>query len=53
MGVTAVKIALDHLLDDGPEETILLLKAVLIFSQELVEIMEEEAVKDGALGMPR
>ncbi len=52
-GVTAVEIALDHLLDDGPEETVLLLKAVLIFSQELVKVMEEDAVKDGALRMSR
>ena len=52
-GVTAVEIALDHLLDDGPEETILLLKAVLIFSQELVKVMEEDAVKDGALRISR
>jgi len=52
-GVTAVEIALDHLLDGGPEETVLLLKAVLIFSQELGKVMEEEAVKDGVLRMSR
>ena len=52
-GVTAVEIALDHHLDGGPEETVLLLKAVLIFSQELVKVMEEDAVKDGALRMSR
>jgi hypothetical protein len=33
--------------------TVLLLKAVLIFSQELGKVMEEEAVKDGALRMSR
>jgi len=36
---------LDHLLDDGPEETVLLLKAVLIFTQDLAEIIEEDAGK--------
>lgn len=50
--IAAVEIALDHLLDNGPEEAVLLLKAALIFGQEPVEVVEEDAVKDGAFWMP-
>jgi len=49
--MAAVEVALDDLLDDGPEEAVLLLEAALIFCQEPVEVMEEHAVEDGALGM--
>jgi hypothetical protein len=52
-GVTAVEIALDDLLDDGPKEAVWLLKAALVLDQESVEIVKENAVEDGALGMPR
>jgi len=51
-GVTAVEIALDDLLDDGPKEAVLLLKAALVLDEESVEIVKENAVEDGALGMP-
>jgi hypothetical protein len=49
--IAAVQVALDHLLDNGPEETVLLLEAALIFYQELVEVMEQHPVEDSALGM--
>ncbi|MGB7297106.1 MAG: hypothetical protein WBC70_16090 [Candidatus Aminicenantales bacterium] len=50
-GVAAVKVALDHLLDDRPEETVLLLETGLIFLKELVKVMEEHPVEHGALRM--
>jgi hypothetical protein len=50
-GVAAVKILLDHLLDDRPEEAVLLLETSLILSQEPVEMMEQHPVKDGPLRM--
>jgi len=50
-GVTAVEIALDHLLDDGPEETVLLLETSLILGQELVKIMEHHPVEHGTFRM--
>jgi len=34
-----------------PEELVLFLEMALIFGQELVKVMEEDAVMDGALGM--
>jgi hypothetical protein len=34
--VAAVEVALDHLLDNGPEEAILLLKTSLILREEAV-----------------
>lgn len=49
--VAAVKVALDHLLDDRPEEAILLLKPGLILGQELVKVMEEHPVEHGAFRM--
>jgi len=49
--VAAVEVALDDFFDDRPEEAILLLEAALILRQESVEIVEEHAVEDGALGM--
>jgi len=52
-GVAAVQIALDHLLDDGPEEAMLLLKPGLIFLKELLKVMEEHPVEHGALRMSR
>ena len=51
-GVTAVQVALDDLLDDRPEEAVLLLEAALVLDEESVEIVKENAVEDGALGMP-
>jgi hypothetical protein len=38
--IAAVKVALDHLLDNGPKEAVLLLEAALIFSHEPVEVMK-------------
>jgi len=51
--VAAVQVALDHLLDNGPEEAILLLKANFIIGQEPVEVMEQHPIKDSPLGMSR
>jgi len=50
-GVAAVQIALDHLLDDRPEKTVLSLETGLIFLKELVKVMEEHPVEHGALWM--
>jgi len=52
-GVAAVKIALHHLLDDGPEVTVLLLEAALILGQERVKIIEQHPVEHGAFWMSR
>jgi hypothetical protein len=52
-GVAAVEVALDHILDYGPEEAILLLEAALIVCQETVEVMKQHSVEDGPLRMPR
>jgi hypothetical protein len=49
--IAAVEIALDHLLDDRPEKTVLPLETTLIFSQEPVEMMEKHPVEDGPLRM--
>jgi hypothetical protein len=49
--IAAVEVALDDLLNDGPEEAVLSLKAALVLHQEPVEVMEEHGVEDGALGM--
>jgi hypothetical protein len=48
-GVGAIEIALDHLLDDRPEKTVLLLKASLIISQEPLEMIEHHPVEDRTL----
>ena len=50
-GVAAVEEALDHLLDDGAEEAVLLLEALLILGQESFEVMEEHPVEHGAFRM--
>ncbi|MBA7641302.1 hypothetical protein ES703_48979 [subsurface metagenome] len=49
--IAAVQIALHYLLDDGSEEAGLSLKTGLIFSQELVKVMEEHTVEHGAFRM--
>jgi hypothetical protein len=41
-----------HFFDDRPEVAVLLLETALILRQESVEIVKENAVEDGALGMP-
>jgi len=50
--IAAVQGALDNVLCDGPEETILQLETGLILSQEPVKTMEQHPVKDGALRIP-
>jgi hypothetical protein len=44
--IAAVKILLDHLLDDRSEKAVLPLETTLILRQEPVEMMEEYPVKD-------
>jgi len=51
--IATVEIALDDLLDDRPEMTILLLKAALVDCQEPVEVMEQHPIEDRALRMTR
>lgn len=51
--MAAVGIALDNLLDDRPEITVLPLETTLILRQEPVEMMEEDPVKDRPLRMAR
>ena len=51
--VAAVKIPLDHLLDDRPEIPVLPLEPALILRQEPVEMMEQHPVEDRPLRMPR
>lgn len=51
--IAAVEIALDDLLDDRPEMTVLLLEAVLIGCQEPVEVMEQDPAEDRALRLAR
>jgi len=48
-GIAAVKILLDHLLDDRPEKPVLPLETTIILRQEPVEMMEEYPVKDRPL----
>jgi len=50
--IAAIEVALDHLLDDGTEEAVLLLETGLIFLKELVKVMEKHPVEHGALRMP-
>jgi hypothetical protein len=40
--IAAVEIALDHILDDGPEEAVRLLEPALILGQEPVEVMKQD-----------
>jgi hypothetical protein len=51
-GIPAVEIALDHILNNGPEEAMLLLETSLVFRQEMVKIMGQHSIKDRPLGMP-
>jgi len=50
--ITAVKITLHDLLDDRPEEPILLLETALVFCQKPVEVMEQHPIENGPLRMP-
>ncbi len=49
--IAAVQVALHYLLDNGAEEAVLFLEAMLILCEEAVEVMEEHAIKDSPLGM--
>jgi hypothetical protein len=49
--IAAVKILLDHLLDDRSEKAVLPLETVFIFGQEPVEMMEKHPVKNRPLRM--
>ena len=49
--ITAVQIALDHLLDDGSEEAVLSLETALILGQEALKVMEKHTVEHGAFRM--
>jgi hypothetical protein len=51
--IAAVKILLDHLLDDRPEKAVLPLETTLILRQKPVEMMEEYPIKDCPLRMSR
>ena len=42
-----------HILDDRTEEAVLLLKAALVFGQELIEVVEQHPIKDSPLRMSR
>jgi hypothetical protein len=46
--IAAVEIALDDLLDDRPEKTVLSLETLLIFGEESVEMMENKKWRSGA-----
>jgi hypothetical protein len=49
--VTAIEVALDDILDDGPEEAVLLLESALVLRKEPVEVMKQNPVECSALGM--
>jgi hypothetical protein len=50
--IAAVEVALDDLLDDGPEKAVLPLEAALILCQEALEMMKKHPIEDGPLRMP-
>jgi hypothetical protein len=52
-GIAAVKIALDDVLDDRPEETIVPLEPALVFGDEPLEMMEKHPVENGPFRMTR
>jgi len=52
-GVAAVGVALDYLLDNRPEEAILLLEAALILGQETIKVMKQHPIKDSLFQMSR
>ncbi len=49
--IAAVQVALHNLLDNGTEEAVLFLEAMLIFCEEAVEVMKKHSVKGGPLRM--
>jgi len=51
--IAAVKIALNDFLDNRAEKAVWLLEAALVLRQELVEIMEQDPIKDSPLRMSR
>jgi hypothetical protein len=44
-GIASVKVALNHLLDNGPEEAILLLEASFVLGQEPIGAVEQHPIK--------
>jgi hypothetical protein len=52
-GVAAIQISFDHLFDDGPEIVVSPLESVLIFRDELLEMMEENLAENRLLRMTR
>jgi hypothetical protein len=50
-GIAAVKILLDHLLNDRSEKAVLPLETVFIFGLEPLEMMEKHPVENGPLRM--
>jgi hypothetical protein len=52
-GIAAVEIALDDVLDDRPEETIVPLESALVFGDEPLEMMKKHPVENGAFRMAR
>lgn len=51
-GVAAVKILLDHLLDDRPEISVFPLEATLVLRQKSLEMMKHHPVERRPLRMP-
>jgi len=52
-GVAAIQISFDRLFDDRTEEAVLALESVLIFRDELLEMMEENLAENRLLRMTR
>lgn len=50
-GVAAVEVALNDLLDDGPEKAVCFLQSALIFCEEAFKVMKEDPVEDSSLGV--
>jgi len=49
--IATVEILLNNNLDDWPEEAVILLKPVLIFSKELLKIIKEQTIKNRVFRM--
>jgi len=52
-GIAAIKVALNDLLDDRPEEAVLSLEAALVLGQEALKMMEQHPVENRALRMSK
>jgi len=44
--IAIIETLLNHILDHGTEETMLSLKAVLVFSEKLLEVMKDHLIKN-------